>query len=334
MISKKVTNRIFLPAFAAMLMITCSCINDPSNKGWEPEGEFITRNNIPPLYKILCDKKGRYYGLTSHYVISFDKIVLDANDAPDTLPDSYKARDIRFDRNHDLIVLQESNVKRYRYDPTGIQVDNFDSSLFMDNAIQAVNTDSGIILLTNRANQIICWDGISFTNRGQFQNEKYYHISGIFLHEKGLEVFVNSDYSIKRILVNDTTNTVAKIPSDSLQIVMIAEKWNAFLGTGLIKGGNDWYWVLFTISKSDSLRILDTIPGNAHQFIETENAIYLHINDFVYRITSGSIRHANLTPTLSGPLFLDHNGRPTIFYQNTRRIVYIDSLGYHDPKWW
>ncbi len=322
---------VFLVAITAII---CSCINDPSNKVWEPEGKFITQSNIPPLYKLLCDKKGRYYGLTNDYVISFDKSILDANAAPDTLPDSYGARDIRFDRNQDLIVFQGSSIRRYRSGPAGIQVDSLDNSLFNGRIFHVFNTDSGIIMMTNWVSQIICWDGTSFTNRGHIQSERYYHISGIFSHENGLEVFVNSDYSLKRILVKDSSYTVTKFPSDSLHIGMITKKWNVFLGTGIIKENNNWNWVLFTISKSDSLRVLATIPRNAHQLIETDYAIYLYLYDSVYRITRGSIRHTNLEPGLQGPLFLDPNGRPAIFYQNTRRVIYIDSLSYTDPKWW
>lgn len=333
MISKTGIQRVFLQVLVA-LMIMCNCINDPSNKGWEPEGDFIIKNNIPPIYKILCDKKGRFYGLTSECVIFFDKTNLDANSAPDTLPGSCNPRYIFFDRNQDLIVLQGYSAKRYRSGPTEIHAENLDNSLFMDNALKFVNMDSSVAMLTNWANQIVCWDGASFTRRGQIPDEYFYNISGIFLHENGLDVFVNSNYSINRILVNGSSYNVIRIASDSIIIDMITKKWHTVFGAGFINTGDSWTSVLFTVSTQDSLRVLDTISENAHEFIESDNAIYLRTSDYMYRITSGSIRKASISSNLYGPLFLDHNGRPAIFYQNTRRIIYIDSLGYyHERKW-
>lgn len=334
MISKTGIQQVFLQVFTT-LMILCNCINDPSNKGWEPEGENIIKKNIPEIYNILCDKNGKYYGLTSENVISFDKADLESDSVPDTLPGSDNSNHIFFDRNQDLIVLQNYGVKRYRSGPTGIQVENLDNSLFIDTYIRLVNVDNGVAMLTSRPNRIICWDGTSFIYRGQIQDENYYNISGIFLHENCLEVFTNSNYSIKRILVNDSSYDVTEILTDSIHIDMIIKKWNTFLGAGIIRVGDKRISVLFTISTKDSLCVFDTISNRVYGSIETNNAIYFRTPNYMYRITFGSILSASISSNLYGPLFLDHNGRPAIFYQNTRRIIYIDSLGYYyDRKKW
>ncbi len=66
----------------------------------------------------------------------------------------------------------------------------------------------------------------------------------------------------------------------------------------------------------------------------TDNAIYLKVNNSIYRITPGKVNSIDIDYRISGPLILDHNGRPAIFYQNTIQNIYIDSLGYDYEKKW
>jgi len=327
MIFKKELQQVKLLVSAALIII-CNCINDPSNKGWEPEYSFFRENNFQSFYKVLCDKNGKYYGLTYYNVITFDKAVLDAGYGPDTLPGSQRANNIFLDRNHDLIVLYNNGVNRYRTDTAGFQVEYIDNSSF-----RLINMDNGIAMLQSWPNGIFFWDGVSITLGGYIPDTDNCIISGVFFHNEGLDVFTNTNHTLTRLFVNGTSCVETKIPTPLISIDMITKKWHTYIGTGYFSAVKDRH-IIFSISSQDSLHVIDTIDGCVYDFIETDSAIYLNTTDYIYRITSGSISSKEIDYRISGPLFLDQNGRPAIFYQNTCRNIYIDSLYYDYEKSW
>lgn len=321
MIFKTGLQRFLLRAFIP-LMIMCNCINDPANEGWEPEKNFLRRNDLPGLYKVLCDKNGKYYGLTNYNVITFDKTVLHEGSHADTLPGSQYADNIFFDINQDLIVLNNYGLKRYRSGPAGFQVEDLDISV---KNLRLINKDNGVAMLMSRPDMIMCWNGVSFTCVGYVPEYSFYDVVGVFFHEKGLEVFTNFNSTFTRLLVNGSSILETEIITDSIFIKLMLKKWQIFIGTGAIPDAKYTTFILFTISDQNTFHVIDTIYGYVSDFIETDNAIYLKVNNSIYRITPGKVNSIDIDYRISGPLILDHNGRPAIFYQNTIQNIYIDS---------
>lgn len=333
MIFKTGLQKSFLLVFA-VLSVFFNCINDPSNDSWEPQRNFNIINDMEGIFKILCDKKGNYYGLTNDNVITFNKAALDSGTAPDTLAGSQDARDFFLDINDDLIVLQSNGAKRYRSAPKGYEVEDLNDFSFLNIYTRFVNMDKGIAMLASNPNKIISWDGVSFAFREFVHNYVYYEISGIFLHEEGLEIFVNSNYTLSRLVVDESSSVETKIPTAPFYVNKITKKWQTFIGEGFFKGAIHNTPVLFTISTQDSFCVIDTIKYYLYNFIETDNAIYLYSSDYVYRIDCGNVYSIKIDSEIFGPLFLDQDGRPAIFNRNTYCNIYLDNIDYDYKKRW
>ncbi|HEX2959939.1 MAG TPA: hypothetical protein VHO70_24095 [Chitinispirillaceae bacterium] len=169
MISKTGT-QIFITLFIA-IMTFVDCINDPSNKNWNPEDEFKIEY-IPQLEKLLCSKDGRYYGLTGDCVIFFDSTTLSGKIPSSKLKDSEGARNIFLDRNQDLIIFGDFGARRYRFTKSGKQIDDFDNQILKESTFYTANTDSGLIIGVTREQRIISWDGASLSYHGILWNDE------------------------------------------------------------------------------------------------------------------------------------------------------------------
>ena len=135
---------------------------------------------------------------------------------------------------------------------------------------------------------------------------------------------------MSRFLVDDSGPVEHELKTDSCQYVRFFRLGGQIYGEGTFGSSfGTWHYRIFTVTSSDSLRLVDTLPGEfGFDFLRTDDAVYMKGYRSVYKFTQKGSKWIMFSDEddFRGPLFLDRFGRASMLYTPTRRIMLIDSL--------